>query len=302
MFRLLKTGASGLLLFVLASGCAVASSGDESTEEPVDTTSSALTAPAAKRANTPCIYSDYNGGGTELCFDGLGSYQYGSAFVAKSFRPGNAVITLHNTDLAAWPPRPGAAIDLSYRLGEIDYTPEQPSTLGADGPYNLKPNSASWIVVRWQGADFQFQPGSIVLASTNVPGPNPPFCLDAPAGSNGLDARILPCNNSAFQYWPFGTLNYPGVLKSGVGDFCLDFALPPGGQGSKIQMWQCNGWSNQQWHFIARSSAPNTYLIQEQAQGFFLDVKNGVIAAGTPVWGWVQNNGYAQIWMRYGNH
>jgi Ricin-type beta-trefoil lectin domain len=298
MVRLLKTGVSGLLLFVLSSGCAVASSGDESTEESTDTTSSALTGPASRRANTPCLYSDYNGGGTELCFDGQGTYRYGPSFIAKSFRPGNAVITLHNEDLTWFPPRPGTAIDLKYWQGDLEFTPSQPGSLG-DGPYNLKPNSATWINIRWQGSDFEFQHNSIVLATTNAPGQTP-YCLDTPAGADRQQVGIYPCHNGAFQNWSSGGLGEGAVLRSGLpGNWCLDFANPPGGQASKIQTRQCDDQSNQHWAFFARSSSPTTYLVQEQSQGFFLDVANGDIRPSAPVWGWVQNNGPAQIWMRY---
>jgi hypothetical protein len=36
---------------------------------------------------------------------------------------------------------------------------------------------------------------------------------------------------------------------------CLDADLGNGANGTKVQLWHCNGWANQQWYFRYPSAA-----------------------------------------------
>ncbi|MEH0985288.1 ricin-type beta-trefoil lectin domain protein [Micromonospora sp. CPCC 205556] len=93
------------------------------------------------------------------------------------------------------------------------------------------------------------------------------------------------------------TLNaIPGAAASGtitgIGGKCLDVSNSGTADGTKIQLWTCNGTNAQKW-----SRVGNTY----QALGKCLDVDNGGSADGTKVQLWTCNGSGAQNWEPQAN-
>lgn len=273
-----------LLLLALPIGCAVPVDGSAGPDESTGRVSSASTI-AGKRNNTPCVYSGLNGTGTEKCIDNIG-FSPDLGFVIKSIRPGNSKVGV--TDIAGTP------------------VPELAANLVPDfGTVNITSNTGRLVRVDWQGADVQLTFGAVVLAATNWPGQTA-YCLDIQGNppANGTQVGIFPCWGGPPQNWSFigpalGGFGSTMYANSFSGK-CLDFAWP-GLQGGKMQTWDCNQQLQQKWYSqpASNGSGPASlfiYSVNAQGAAFYLDVENGIIANWQPVWGWIFNGGYAQIW------
>ncbi|MEU5977808.1 RICIN domain-containing protein [Streptomyces sp. NPDC047315] len=129
-------------------------------------------------------------------------------------------------------------------------------------------------------------------------------CLDADANTidqNGTKIQIWTCNRNANQTWYFSTARYNTSyfeIQIGEGDQptrCLDVdanTLPA--NGTKIQLWDCNGNSNQVWFFDIRQNLDTLFSL---ASGKCLDVDaNTLPANGTKVQLWSCHNGSNQLW------
>ncbi len=79
---------------------------------------------------------------------------------------------------------------------------------------------------------------------------------------------------------------------TGIGGKCLDVDNSGTADGTKIQLWSCNGTNAQKW-----SRVGNTY----RALGKCLDVSNGGTANGTKVQLWTCNGSGAQVWQPQSN-
>ncbi len=74
----------------------------------------------------------------------------------------------------------------------------------------------------------------------------------------------------------------------GVGDKCLDISSSQTADGTKIQLWTCNGTGAQQWTIGSDGTL--------RALGKCLDVKSSGTTNGTPVHLWTCNGTGAQVW------
>ncbi len=73
---------------------------------------------------------------------------------------------------------------------------------------------------------------------------------------------------------------------------CLDVANVSQANGAKVQIWDCNGQSNQQWRFNGDGT------ITSVSSGQCLDVTGAATANGTAVEIWPCNGGQNQKWSR----
>jgi len=87
---------------------------------------------------------------------------------------------------------------------------------------------------------------------------------------------------------PFAT----GPVTSGIAGKCLDDTGGATANGTKIEIWDCNGGANQQW-------TPNYGVLQ--VSGKCLDVIGGGTANGTLVELWDCNGGANQVWQPQSN-
>ncbi|WP_443677203.1 family 16 glycoside hydrolase [Micromonospora phytophila] len=79
---------------------------------------------------------------------------------------------------------------------------------------------------------------------------------------------------------------------TGIGGKCLDVANSGTADGTKIQLWTCNGTNAQKWSRVGNSF---------QALGKCLDVDNGGTTNGTKVQLWTCNGSGAQAWQPQSN-
>ena len=73
--------------------------------------------------------------------------------------------------------------------------------------------------------------------------------------SNGNPVDIAPYNGTSAQFWyvvPYGSSNgiptYEFQLAASSPKMCLDKPLGRNGNGTALEIWQCNGGPNQQWN------------------------------------------------------
>ncbi|MER5867490.1 RICIN domain-containing protein [Kitasatospora sp. NPDC002040] len=89
-------------------------------------------------------------------------------------------------------------------------------------------------------------------------------------------------------------------LSNGNGGQCLDADLNTiGGNGTKVQLWGCNGWSNQTWIWTPVAGQPvGYYTIQTEKNYRCLDADlNTINGNGTKVQLWDCNGWDNQIWL-----
>jgi hypothetical protein len=102
-------------------------------------------------------------------------------------------------------------------------------------------------------------------------------CTAIVAGSTGVSAAV----------------GATGVIRSHANWRCLDADLNTiAGNGTKVQLWDCNGWSNQKWIYDAIS-----HTIYSLYNGRCLDADlNGIGANGTKAQLWDCNGWANQKW------
>ncbi|GAA1939693.1 hypothetical protein GCM10009738_11110 [Kitasatospora viridis] len=118
-------------------------------------------------------------------------------------------------------------------------------------------------------------------------------CLDDPnnKGAAGDIAQIWDCNNALAQEW---SLNSNGtVTHNGL---CLDVIGGPSAtaNGTKVQLYTCNGWANQQWQ-VAQDSTGN-WILRNPNSGRCLDDSLGSKTDGQQFQIWDCNNTDHQTW------
>ncbi len=97
----------------------------------------------------------------------------------------------------------------------------------------------------WNCSSSIYQNWTLTRLGTIV-GQSPTGCLDAGAGTNGTGVPLVACNGSLSQKW-----HWNGVtIVSQSSGRCLDADLGTiGSGGTKVQVWDCAGGTNQQWFF-----------------------------------------------------
>jgi Ricin-type beta-trefoil lectin domain/Cellulase (glycosyl hydrolase family 5) len=144
-----------------------------------------------------------------------------------------------------------------------------------------------------------------VKETTQTVGPGPcenASCAITSLNGSGTNLSLTTTNQSGLdrlQYgWGIGTNagggsggggGNAGVLRGAASNRCLDVPGRSTANGALLQIWDCNGGSNQQW----------TYLSNGELQvygGKCLDVPGHATAAGTRVEIWDCNGGANQLW------
>ncbi len=115
-------------------------------------------------------------------------------------------------------------------------------------------------------------------------------CLDVPGSAGaGTQADIRSCDSGSGQTW---THNGSNQLTVGAGgsQLCLDAYDNQTAPGTKVEVWTCNGQSNQQWLVNADGT------ITGVQSGLCLDVTGASTADGALVELWTCNNQSNQKW------
>jgi hypothetical protein len=288
-------------------GCLASESASSESADPDTGTieSKVVTTVTTPQNNTPCVFSDVNGGGTATCFTGTGS---ASVFgTVRSVRIGNAKIRFRARLLfpigSPNPVEPPLAFEGGGR-----FFGENPSW----DMINLPPNNIGRIEILWQGANAPLA-GAMVVALTNRPD-QAPRCLTAPS-ANGVSVGISPCIGHPTQRWEYFSPLCPETACFGPQ---LRLASAPGrclnaevlmGFGAPITMADCAVDGRQAWSktFEANGNAPagHYFNVFEVLTGkkWYLDVKDGDLSSPlNPVWQWGLNFTWAQFWMDYSSY
>jgi hypothetical protein len=119
------------------------------------------------------------------------------------------------------------------------YNGASPRCLDSGVPQNAQLwNCSSSIYQQW-----------VFLFNGTIHGNSPDGCLDDGAGLNGSGAFLNACNGSLSQTWSQSQYGYGYIVNLASGR-CLDADSGTiGGQGTKVQVWDCNGGANQNWYF-----------------------------------------------------
>lgn len=88
------------------------------------------------------------------------------------------------------------------------------------------------------------------------------------------------------------------ITADGEGIYCLDVSGGVVANGTKVQLWQCNGTPAQKWQMV------NGVLHSGLNYNYCLDISGGNLSSGTNLWLWPCNGTAAQnfIYNSFGNN
>lgn len=174
--------------------------------------------------------------------------------------------------------------------------------LGGHAPAELPIGSSFWSFqskgTDHIGCDFSEKTPDILQVLRNAGGSVATAPITAPAGGGTSNptspvsppvptSPVLPSPTPSSPAGTTGTAS--NMVVQGIGGYCMDV---PGGNfnsGAHVQIWNCNGGSNQQWAF----ESDGTIRTQNN---MCLDVPNWSQAQGTLVQIWPCNGGTNQKW------
>jgi len=207
-------------------------------------------------------------------------------------------------DLASDSNTPGSAVDIYTCNGTNgqEWTEEANGTLQADGNCLdvASGGTASGSLVdlyTCNGTGAQvWQPQS----NGELLNPQSGLCLTDPGSSTtlGTQLQIQACSGSANEVWAQpGSSNGGGGTSTGAvtgyQGLCLDVAGANSANGTKVDIYTCNGTNAQQWTVESNSTI--------QALGKCLDVTGGGTTNGTLVDLYTCNGTGAQVWQAGAN-
>ncbi|MDH6546192.1 glucose/arabinose dehydrogenase [Streptomyces sp. SAI-041] len=171
-----------------------------------------------------------------------------------------------------------------YALDNATQFTARVSSAGAGGTIEVRAGSPTGTLlgtatVPVTGGWETFQ--DVTTGLTNQPGSTTQLYLVFKGGSGAL------FDVDEFSFTTSGGGVRSGAVK-GVNSKCLDVDNANTADGTKIQLWTCNGTSAQTWTIAADSTI--------QALGKCLDVSGGATADGTKVQLWTCNGSGAQKW------
>ena len=117
---------------------------------------------------------------------------------------------------------------------------------------------------------------------------------------NGNKVQIWTANGTAAQNWNFSNVNVVpagnyNIASQVGGGWCLDVAGAGTANGTKVQIWQCNGTNAQSWRVVPHS-AGGFELRPANAPNSCLDVTGVSTTDGTQLQIWTCGGGANQRW------
>jgi PKD repeat protein len=186
---------------------------------------------------------------------------------------GRTVGDIHNGDWIAFRP---------YRLNTVTSFTARVSSAGTGGTLQIRAGSATGTVLGSATVPVTGAWDSFVTVTGTVSG--------APAGTTTLYLTFAGTGTAALYDVDAFTLNGAGPIR-GLAGKCLDVAGGNTADGTKIQIYTCNGTAAQQW-----TVTPNGPV---KALGKCLDVAGGATASGTKAQLWTCNGTGAQVWSAH---
>ena len=186
---------------------------------------------------------------------------------------GKTVGDIHNGDWIAFRP---------YRLSNVTSFTARVSSAGAGGTLQIRAGSATGTVLGSATVPVTGAWDSFVTVTGTVSG--------APAATTTLYLTFAGTGTAALYDVDAFTLNGAGPIR-GLAGKCLDVAGGNTADGTKIQLYTCNGTVAQQW-----TVTPNGPV---KALGKCLDVAGGATASGTKAQLWTCNGTGAQVWSAH---
>ncbi len=178
------------------------------------------------------------------------------------------------------------------RSGEVDKTIEYYTTghltkFVKPGAYRIASTANSSVInVAWRNPD-----GSKALIAYNTTGSTQRVRVDWGGQSFGYD---LPARTSATFTWNGAPASLPSGPIIGYGGKCVDVAGANSADGTKVQLYTCNGTNAQNWTGYGDSTL--------RAYGKCLDVSGASTADGAKVQLYTCNGSGAQKWTYTSGH
>jgi len=174
------------------------------------------------------------------------------------------------------------------------------------GPPNASTPNPALVQVDWvrmyQGSGGGGGGGSLNGTHTLTPqhATSKRMDLNAAQTFNGNKVQIWTANGTPAQNWVFSNV---GVVPSGNyniasqigGGWCLDVAGAGTANGTRVQIWQCNGTNAQSWR-VVQHSAGGFELRPANAPNSCLDVTGVSTTDGTQLQIWTCGGGANQRW------
>ena len=173
-----------------------------------------------------------------------------------------------------------------------------------DGTNNISYLYAITDTVRSMGIGSVLWVGVKTPSQTQGPGPcDNASCAITTLNGSGTNLSLALNNQSGLDrlQWGWGTGTNPGggggggnagVLRGAGSNRCLDVPGKATANGTLLQIWDCNGGTNQQWTL----NSDGTVVGRES--GLCVDVTGGGTANGTAVELWTCNGQSNQRWSR----
>ncbi|ACU73732.1 Ricin B lectin [Catenulispora acidiphila DSM 44928] len=177
-----------------------------------------------------------------------------------------------------------------------------------DGTNNVSYLYAITDTVRSMGIGSVLWVGLKDPSQTTGPGPcDNASCGITTLGGSGTNLTVSLNNQSGLDrlQWGWGTGTNPGggggggggtagVLHAVAANRCLDVPSQATANGTQLQIWDCNGGTNQQWTALSNGEL-------QVYGGKCLDVPGHATTAGTRVEIWDCNGGANQLWTLNSN-
>jgi hypothetical protein len=171
--------------------------------------------------------------------------------------------------------------DRDYLAGRVTHVPRPDTRAGA----------TALGLNRWHHLTFQFQ-GSTITAA--VDGTTVRTLSDTAFTTGQVGIGVVGYQTDQFDNFTvtpgFGGGPPTGPITSGIAGKCVDDNGNGSANGTKVQLWDCNGGTNQQW-----TAQANGALVSVQS-GRCLDDPGFATANGTQLEIWDCNGGANQRW------
>jgi hypothetical protein len=135
-------------------------------------------------------------------------------------------------------------------------------------------------------------PDKTTFCFMDIPGGDVPAATQTKVSLCQTDSN---CIIGAHDVW---TINYEDgfyTIKQKGTEMYLDVKGASKEEGANLQVYECNGNSNQKW--AISKNGRNGYRIETKCSGFSVDVAGAVIQNEQKIWVWTDNDSDAQSWL-----